>query len=522
MKARTTVIAIAAAAAVTLAGCSGSGSGASSSSSGSATSSGESSSSAAPASNATLDIALAGPIDSWNPQEAVALTSYSVFPQVFASLLSTSPDGSVLESGLASEYQYDGTAKTITFTLDPAAKFSDGSDVSAKDVLFSFDLWKNGQIYGAYFNSVKSVTAVSDDVVKFTMKQPDSSILGILATANAAVVPEKFGGKSAEEFWKRPISAAAYAISDETQGESITLTSNTYYTKNANRPSTVKYAVVADAAQQLLQFQNGDVDVVNTVELSSAGQFDSAQLQSTASSGNSVIVFQTKTAPFDKLEFRQAVNLAIDKAALLAGGYAGLASATNTVLPAIVPGVAPCAECNWATSNVEEAKKLVTASGYDGRKIKLLVGSEAGPDKLAAEAVVPMLAAVGINVTVEPLPLASYFEKLSGGNFEMGILNYNAAAPSASDPLGFLASTGNLFSQSDPAAAAGALEAVAAASTEDAIKQATSGFEKWAFENMPIIPLSNPNAIYAVSPKVQGFVANHYRTWRAENVTVTE
>jgi len=131
-----------------------------------------------------------------------------------------------------------------------------------------------------------------------------------------------------------------------------------------------------------------------------------------------------------------------------------------------------------------------------------------------------MLEEVGISVTVEPLALAAFVDKLGSGNYEMGIINYNAAAPSAADPLGFLASTGALFSQSDPAAANAALAELAEAATDEQMNAATSGFEEWAYASTVVIPLAMPDAIYAVSPTVGGFTPNHYRSWRAENVRI--
>lgn len=468
----------------------------------------------------TLTVALADTLDSWNPQAAVASTSFSVFPQIFASLLSTSPDGSEIEPGLALSYEFDPTGLALTFELDPEAKFSDGTPVTAADVVFSSDLWRAGEIYGNYFASVASVEATDEHTVKFALTSPDSNLLGILTTANASIVPKDFGGASEEEFWKRPISAGAYMIADEKVGESITLDVNEHYAKNADRPEHVKYKIVPDAAQQLLQFQSGEVDVVNTVDLPGASQYDQSLLSAAPSSGVSVLMIQTAVAPFDNPDFRHAISLAIDTKELLAGGYVGLADEATSLLPQEVPGVVPCDECDWSDFNLAEAKRIVEASGYDGRQLTITAASGPGPDQLAAQALVPMLEAAGLKVTVEQTPLNTFVEKLGSGSFDLGVVNYNAASPSVTDPLGFVASTGVLFSQADPTAANDALAALQQASTIEQTEAAVQSFEAWAFEASPVIPLSVPHAVYAVSSRTQGFVANPYRTWRAENLTI--
>ncbi|MHC9044371.1 ABC transporter substrate-binding protein [Microbacterium saperdae] len=472
------------------------------------------------ASDDILNIALSDAIDSWNPQEALASASFSVFPQVFGSLLDTSPDGSELEPGLATEYEFDDDALTITFHLDPDAKFSDGVDVTPDDVIYSEGLWAAGALYGSYFTSIDAVTSPDPDTVVFALNRPDHSLLGILATSNAAIVPADLGGADPETFWKKPISTGAYAIESEDVGESIVLTSNPHYMAHKDRPATVKYSVIEDGAQQLLQFQSGEIDIVNQVELSSASQFDQALLQSTESSGVSTLMFQTAVAPFDDVNFRKAVALAINYDDLIVGGYADLATKAETVLPQTVPGVAACDTCAWGSRDVDEAKRLVEESSYDGSDITLYVKSGAGADQLAAQALVPMLAEAGITVTVEPMALSSYVEKLGAGDFQMGVLTYNALAPSAVDPLGFLAVTGVLFTQSDPAQANAALDALTSSKDDAETEAATGIFEKWAFENTPVVPLAVPDAIYAVSSHVKGFTPNHYRSWSVKNVTL--
>lgn len=468
----------------------------------------------------SLDVALSDPIDSWNPQKALATASFAVFPQVFEALLATSPDGSKIEPGLATAYDFDDTATTITFHLDPKARFSNGTAVTSADVAYSEGLWAAGELYGSYFKSIASVAAPDAHTVVFKLSRTDHAVLGILATSNAAVVPKDLGGVAEATFWKKPISAGPYAIASEKVGQSISLVRNKYFLADKNRPAKVNYAVVSDGAQQLLQFQSGKIDVVDKVELNSASQYDKSRLKSTPSSGVSTLMFQTKTPPFDDPNFRKAVALAIDHRALVAGGYAGLAVQATSVLPQIVPGVSACAGCDWSKSDLATATQLVTASKYDGTPITIDVKSGAGPDSLAAQALVPMLAKAGIKAKVQPLALSSYVDKLGKGDFQMGVLTYSALAPSALDPLGFLSATGVLFTKSDPAAANAATAALSAAADDAATKTATAGFETWAYKNTPLIPLAVPSAIYAVSSHVKGFVANHYGAWSAKDVTL--
>lgn len=468
----------------------------------------------------TLTIAQAEAIDTWNPQEALIEQSFAVYPQVFGTLLTASPDGSEIEPGLATEYEFDDTANTITFHLDPDAVFSDGTPLTAADVQFSEGLWAAGELYGSYFATIESVAAPDEHTAVFTLNRPDHALLGILATANAAIVPKDFAGADADTFWKKPISAGAYAIASQDTGQSITLERNEHFDADEAAPQTVKYVVVPDATQQLLQFQSGEVDVVNNVQLDSVGQYDSELLQSTTASGLVVLAVRGDVAPLDDPQFRRAISLAIDHPALIEGGFSGLATEATTVLPQIVPGVAACDTCDWPAGDVDEAKALIAASGYDGRTITVTVASAGGPETLAAQALVPMLTEVGIDVKLETVAPTTFIERLENSDFEIAPISYSALAPSALDPLGFLGATEIMFTGSDVAAANTALDALTSATDEEGQHAATAGFEAWAYEQAPLIPLAVPDVIYAVSADVQGFVPNPYKAWYVKDVSL--
>ncbi|MGW2363873.1 hypothetical protein [Streptomyces phaeofaciens] len=148
--------------------------------------------------------------------------------------------------------------------------------------------------------------------------------------------------------------------------------------------------------------------------------------------------------------------------------------------------------------------------------------SDGGPGKLAAQALTPMLAEAGIEVTVNPLPTSLLIDRLSKSDFELGLITYSALAPTPIDPLGFLAATGVVFSQSSPEPADQALAAVHAASTPAAVTNAVQAFEATANESYAVIPLAVPNALDAVADRVQGFVAAPYQAYCADELSIKD
>ncbi|WP_406293174.1 ABC transporter substrate-binding protein [Embleya sp. NBC_00888] len=465
-------------------------------------------------------MSLSSAIDTWNPQEALSTHSFTVFPQVYASLLRSTPDGKGLLPALASSYKADPAAKTLTFTLDPGAKFSNGRQVTSADVKFSEGLWSKGKLYGSYFSSIKSVETPSPQTVIFTLSQPDETLVAILSTSNAAIFPDNYGGETEADFWKKPTGAGPFSIGNQTVGRSISLTRNLhYYRAGLPHLDKVEYKVVTDGSQRLLQFQNGSLDVVNGVELGVVGQYPKGKIVGVPSSGVSVLTINTKSGPLANVDLRKAMASAIDYRKLVAGGYAGQATVATSLLPQNVPGISPCSTCTWSTTDQAAAKSLVGKSGYTGQNLELMVPS-GDPEELAAQALAPMLAQAGIKVTVVPLPTSSLIDRLGKGDFQLGMITYSALAPSPIDPLGFLESTGVVFSQSDPGPANAALTAVHAASTPFDVGTAVHAFEKTANTSNAVIPLAVPNALYAISGRVEGFVPTPYLAYCADELSV--
>ncbi|MFE7076724.1 ABC transporter substrate-binding protein [Streptomyces sp. NPDC057620] len=469
----------------------------------------------------SLAMSLSSAIDTWNPQKALATQSYRVFPQVYASLLRSTPDGKTLQPALASSYKADPKTRTLTFTLSPDAKFSDGRPVTSADVKFSEGLWSKGELYGSYFSSIKSVDTPSKNTVVFHLSEPDETLPAVLSTANAAIFPDKYGGRSAAAYWKKPVGAGPFMISGETVGRSIALTRNPhYYRSGLPYLDKVDYKVVADGGQQLLQFQSGSLDVVNGVELEAAAQYPKNSIVRAPSTGVSVLTMNTKSGPLADVRLRKAIALAIDYRKLVRGGYVGEAGVATSLLPQQVPGVTECPKCTWSTTDVDAAKKLVDASDYDGRTIELIVPSDGGPGKLAAQALTPMLAEAGIKATVSPLPTSSLIDDLGKGSFQLGMVTYSALAPTPIDPLGFLGATGIVFSQSDPGPANKALAAVHAASDTSEVTAAVQDFEATANATHAVLPLAVPNALDAVADRVQGFVPAPYQAYCADELNI--
>lgn len=459
-----------------------------------------------PVPGGSLTIAIPDTIDGWNPDSAVQLATYQLIRSVEAPLLEVTPDGQDIAPGLAKEWSYDKSGTKLTLTLQPDAGFSDGTPLTAKDVVFSVQQWLKGTQYGPlYSNFIKGAAARGDDTVVITLTAPSSALLGVLTWSNSAIVPADFGGRSAAEFYEKPVGAGPFAIDSATSDE-IDLVRNEHYWA-AGRPylDSVTYRVVADTSQRLLQVQSGDAGLADRVPIDSLSTVDaSSEVVGVPSTSMSLVSFAQSAAPMSDPHFRKAVSLAIDRQALVDSVYEGKASVAEGLLPPNVPGDDGCPSCDWGKADPDAAKAELAQVPDGGKTVELIVDSARGIDLLAAQAIQPMLADVGINVQIKQVDSATLLSRMATADYQMVIGNYSAQAPTPVDPLSFVAATSYLFTGADPNLALGALAAVSGASTPADEAEAVAQFEAQNYDAATVVPLLSPYVSSVIGPGTHG------------------
>ena len=232
----------------------------------------------APAGGRELVIARDMDTNSTDPSRAYCDTCQIFLTAMYETLMTLdTKDPNVMLPRLATKWEANADNTVFTFTLNPAAKFADGSPIEAKDVKWSWDRLAHVKGSASYLMAgYQSIDTPDATTVVVTFSAPNSAFLPIVAasymgivnsveaTKNGAIADVGADTSDKAEAWflKNSAGSGPYALESYTQGDALVLKRNDAYW-GANKPvfPKVTFKQVKDSASQLQQLSQGDVDI---------------------------------------------------------------------------------------------------------------------------------------------------------------------------------------------------------------------------------------------------------------------
>jgi peptide/nickel transport system substrate-binding protein len=275
-----------------------------------------------------------GTFDSLNPFIVKGLPAQSLRGYVIESLMARGYDEPFSLYGLlARTIETDDARSYVTFSLDPAARFSDGTPVTAADVIFSWQILRDHARpnYRTYYSKVARAEALDDRTVRFDLSGADDRelplILGLMP-----VLPEHAidAGAFENTTLAKPVGSGPYTVVEIDPGKSVTLKRNPNYWGRdlpINRGlwnfDELRFDYYRDANAYFEAFKSGLYDVRSESDPSRwqtaydiPAVRDGRIVKEAFATGlpkvSSNFVFNTRRAIFSDLRVRQAITLLFD------------------------------------------------------------------------------------------------------------------------------------------------------------------------------------------------------------------
>lgn len=444
MKSRRATVALTLAGALALAGCG---------SSGGASSSGA----AAAGRSGTLSVGMGEPATTMNPV-LLAPAIYGYFN--YDPLIYQAPSGGFVPD-LATSWGYVGSGnKTFQLTIRKGAQFSDGTPVTAAAVKNSMDyfLKTNGPAL-SFAGPVASVSAQGDTVTLHYKTAFPNAVISLTQDWNFGLIIGPKGLANPASLATTSDGAGEYVLqpSQTTAGSLYVSTPNKYYFNQAAiKYSKVEVRPFTDASAELAALQTGQIQFAQNMPATDVATAKSAGI--TVSSGPStwvsLMLENRASGPLANVKVRQALEYAINRAAIIKAVYDGYAQPQEQVAVKGLSGYVP-GDASQYPYDPAKAKSLLAAAGYPkGFTVSALDVAALDKNSVLAQAIASELAQVGVNLKITAVggTFATLTKALFSKQYDTLVMPSKAANMyfQATQILPTAGSLGNAFGTVDP------------------------------------------------------------------------
>ncbi|WP_158674635.1 ABC transporter substrate-binding protein [Streptomyces hoynatensis] len=375
------------------------------------------------------------PIDSLDPHgpEGASTGTQFAAQEIFSRLVRPAADGS-LTGDLAASWEPNEDVTQWTFTLREGVEFSDGSPLTAADVVASFERMTQLDGPNAANFPGYTMTAASDTQVVLTSPAPDASVPGKLVLFY--VLPEGVAADDAS-FFAHPVGSGPFTVDSFTPGENLELVPNERYFGEVPQAGRVVMRTIPDLSARLTALRTGEVDVIWGIpddQLETLEGEDGLTVETVPSTAEFTMWFNSSVPALEDARVRRALWQAVDFPAIVEALYPETGSVADAPVPPVVLGYAPQDPVDY---DPQAARAALEEAGFDfSTRLRLQFAN----DEFApfVQAVVSDLDEIGVQVEPLEKEQAVFTEDLLALNWDINFQQLATPTFDAASNLGRL------------------------------------------------------------------------------------
>ena len=343
--------------------------------------------------------------------------------------------------GTVAKWEIEDGGKAYVLHIDPRAKFSDGTPVTAADVIFTLEkiLDEDSMQFAAWFDGLdrKQTKAVDDKTVRVVFAEPR---VAQLIAFNIGVMPKHVYEKGDFQKSKAVIGNGPYVLERRETGKTISLKRNDNYWREKPYIDSVLFRVIADDNVAWNALKRGDVHVSRVNNDTWAREKDTVkdrfEFHNIYPLAYNCTPWNLKDPLFADASVRRALAMAFDRQAVIDRLYHGQARALS----------GPFTPDSWAYNpevlpvelNLQGAAALLSSAGWkdsdkDGTldregkpfafTMLIVAGSKTSADQ--SQIYQDALKKIGVKMDITTLDASAFFDRVLKGDYQSAMMSWS-------------------------------------------------------------------------------------------------
>ncbi len=421
---------------------------------------------AAPAFSKTLVYCSEGSPENFYPAINTTGTSFDAGHQIYERLMEFDRGTTNVIPGLAERWEISDDGKTYTFFLRKGVKwqsnkaFKPTRDFNADDVIWSFERqWKEAHPYykvtssnHSYFNDtgmsklLVGLDKVDDYTVRFRLNSPEAPFLSNLALAFSAILSQEYADQllkagTPEKIDFEPIGTGPFYLTQYLKDAIVRYKAFPAYWQGKAKIDDLIFSITTDASVRWAKLQKGECHVMNLpnpADIDAIRKNKDVNLLEQPGLNIGYLAYNTQKKPFDDLRVRKALNMAINKKAIIDAVFLSAGVPATNPMPPIIWSYK--ADLKDDPFEPEAAKKLLAEAGYaNGFETDIWAMPVQRPynpnAKRIAELMQADLAKIGVKAEIKTYEWGEYRKRMQAGEHQTGMLGWTG---DNGDPDNFL------------------------------------------------------------------------------------
>lgn len=328
---------------------------------------------------------------------------------------------------LAESWEVFEDGARYIFHLRQGVKFSNGQELTAEDVKFTFDERFPAGALSAMARTIAEVNVIDPYTVEFVLTGPVQDFLYVVSGVPASIVCKsavEAEGDTGEQY-----GTGAFSITKYQQGEYVLLTRNEDYFGEKPLTKELEFAIYLEDSTRLVSLEAGEIDIAYAIANADIEFIeDNPDLKLEVTPGTNIyyIAFNTPVAPFDNEKLRQAIACAVDKESGIMVAFEGLADVATSVMVPAMPLYTPVSVYDY---DIDRAKELLAEAGYPDGGLEFTMWVDRADEEYLGITFQENLKQIGINLKVERLEATTLKASWNDPNYQVALQKFGPTFP---------------------------------------------------------------------------------------------